>query len=155
MENRLVRSRTDRMVGGVCGGLARYLGVDATLVRLVFVLIAVAPGPGVLVYLVLWIVMPAEDRPAGATVEQNIQANAEEIADRARHIGSDIRTAAREPNPKAAMFFGLALIGMGLVVLLQNLGIPWLWWFKSDILWPVMLILVGLLLIWSRLKKGV
>ena len=45
MENRLVRSRTDRMVGGVCGGLARYLGVDATLVRLVFVLIAVAPGP--------------------------------------------------------------------------------------------------------------
>ena len=99
--------------------------------------------------------MPAEDRPAGATVEQNIQANAEEIADRARHIGSDIRTAAREPNPKAAMFFGLALIGMGLVVLLQNLGIPWLWWFKSDILWPVLLILVGLLLIWSRLKKGV
>ena len=155
MENRLVRSRTDRMVGGVCGGLARYLGVDATLVRLVFVLIAVAPGPGVLVYLVLWIVMPAEDRPAGATVEQNIQSNAEEIAERARTIGSDIRTAAREPNPKAAMFFGLALIGMGLVVLLQNLGIPWLWWFKSDILWPALLILVGLLLIWSRLKKGV
>ena len=155
MENRILRSRTDRMIGGVCGGLARYLGVDATLVRLIFVLIAVAPGPGVLIYLVLWILIPPEDRPADSTVEQNIQANAEEIAHRARTIGSDIRTAAREPNPKAAMFFGAALVGIGLVVLLQNLGIPWLWWLKTDILWPVLLILVGLLLIWSRLKKGV
>jgi phage shock protein C len=155
MEKRLLRSRTDSMVGGVCGGLARYLGVDPTLVRLIFVLIALAPGPGLLVYLALWIVIPAEDRPAGTTVEQNIQANAEEIAQRARTFGSEVRTAAREPNPKATMIFGLALIGMGAIVLLQNLGLPWLWWVKGDILWPILLILVGLTLIWSRLKKGV
>lgn len=154
MERRLVRSRTDKMLGGVCGGLGRYLGVDSTLVRLIFVIIALAPGPGVLIYLLLWFAMPPEDRPVGTTVEQNIEAGAEEIADRARTIGADIRSAAREPDPRVAAIFGSALIGLGLVVLAQNLGVPWLWWLKGDILWPIALIAVGLLLVWSRVKKG-
>jgi len=47
------------MVGGVCGGLARYFGIDATIVRLVFVL-AVLSGLSPLIYLILWIVMPQE-----------------------------------------------------------------------------------------------
>lgn len=59
MTNQLVRSANDRMIGGVCGGLARYFGVDATIVRLVFVL-AVLSGLSPLIYLVLWIVMPQE-----------------------------------------------------------------------------------------------
>lgn len=59
MDTRLVRSSSDRMVGGVCGGLARYFGIDATIVRLVFVL-AVLSGLSPLIYLILWIVMPQE-----------------------------------------------------------------------------------------------
>lgn len=59
MDNRLVRSTSDRMLGGVCGGLARYFGLDATIVRLVFVL-AVLSGLSPLIYLILWIVMPQE-----------------------------------------------------------------------------------------------
>ncbi len=56
---RLYRSRTNRMVAGVCGGLGNYFNVDPTIVRLLFVL-ATLPGglPGPLVYLVLWIVIP-------------------------------------------------------------------------------------------------
>jgi phage shock protein C len=151
MQGKLMRSRTDQMVGGVCGGLANYLRVDATLVRLVFVLLALGNGAGVLIYLVLWIVIPREDRPAGAGTEETISADASEIAERARGLGDEVRGMASAPNPKAALFFGVALIGLGVIFLLENLH--WLWWFRFDVLWPVMLILVGLLLIWSRLKK--
>jgi phage shock protein C len=58
--NRLYRSQTDRMLAGVCGGLARYFNIDPTVVRLVFVVLALAGGPGVLLYLLLWIITPIE-----------------------------------------------------------------------------------------------
>jgi len=57
---RLYRSRTDRMLAGVAGGIAKYFNVDPTLVRLLFVLFALAGGPGLLVYIILWIIMPVE-----------------------------------------------------------------------------------------------
>ena len=87
MHGKLTRSRTDHMIGGVCGGLASYLGVDPTLVRLVFVLLAMGNGAGVLIYFVLWIVVPREDRPAGAGTEETISANASEIAEPGAHAG--------------------------------------------------------------------
>jgi phage shock protein C len=59
-DNRLYRSRSDRMVAGVCGGLAKYFNVDPTLVRLVFVVLALAGGPGLLLYGVMWIITPIE-----------------------------------------------------------------------------------------------
>jgi len=60
---RLYRSRNEKMIAGVCGGLGEYLGVDPTLVRLLFVLLALLGGHGLLVYLVLWLVVPV--RAAG------------------------------------------------------------------------------------------
>ena len=61
MENkRLYRSSTDRMLAGVCGGLGRYLGLDTTIVRLIFVLLFILGGHGLLVYLILWLIMPIE-----------------------------------------------------------------------------------------------
>jgi len=59
----LQRSRDDRIIAGVCGGIAEWLGWDPTLVRLLFVLVSIfsAAFPGILVYLVLWIVMPERD----------------------------------------------------------------------------------------------
>jgi phage shock protein C len=56
----LYRSRDDRMLAGVCGGIGEYFAVDPTLVRLLFVLLAVFTGVGVLAYIVLWIVVPEE-----------------------------------------------------------------------------------------------
>jgi phage shock protein C len=58
MEHKLYRSRTQKMLAGVCGGLGEYLNLDPTVVRLVFILLALAGGPGLLLYLILWIVMP-------------------------------------------------------------------------------------------------
>jgi phage shock protein C len=57
------RSRSEKMVAGVCGGLAAYFGVDPTVVRVVFAAITVLGGAGVLLYLVLWAVMPMEPPP--------------------------------------------------------------------------------------------
>ena len=61
----LRRSGTDRMAGGVCGGLAEYSGVDPLLWRVGFVALTVAGGAGILVYLLLWVLMPASPLPAG------------------------------------------------------------------------------------------
>lgn len=59
-EKRLVRVEEGRMIAGVCAGLARYLGIDATVVRLIFVLLGVFALGGVLIYLILWLIMPME-----------------------------------------------------------------------------------------------
>lgn len=60
IQHGLVRPRTGRIVGGVCAGLARRFGTSAGLVRLVFVVSIVLPGPQVLLYLALWVLMPSE-----------------------------------------------------------------------------------------------
>ena len=57
---RLYRSRTDRMVGGVCGGLARYLNVDPTLVRLLAVIGLIFMGGTFWAYVIMWVVIPEE-----------------------------------------------------------------------------------------------
>lgn len=55
---KLYRSRTDRMLAGVCGGLGQYYGIDSTWVRLIFILFLLAGGSALLAYVILWIVVP-------------------------------------------------------------------------------------------------
>jgi phage shock protein PspC (stress-responsive transcriptional regulator) len=62
MSRKLVRPRDGRWIAGVCAGLGRRFGISANVVRLIFVLSCLLPGPQVLIYLVLWILMPNEDR---------------------------------------------------------------------------------------------
>jgi phage shock protein C len=57
---RLYRSRTNRQLAGVCAGLAEYLNIDPTFVRIFFVIATLAGGPGLVLYIVLWLVMPEE-----------------------------------------------------------------------------------------------
>lgn len=57
---RLFRSRRDKLIGGVCGGLASYFAMDPTIVRLIFVLLALFGGPGLVLYIILWIITPVE-----------------------------------------------------------------------------------------------
>jgi phage shock protein PspC (stress-responsive transcriptional regulator) len=60
---KLYRSRTDRKLAGVCGGLAQYFNLDATLIRVLFIVLAVL-GAGLVIYLAMWIIVPNE--PQGA-----------------------------------------------------------------------------------------
>jgi phage shock protein C len=55
---KLYRSQTQRMIAGVCGGLAEYFNVDATLMRVLFLLLAVFGGSGIVIYIVMWIIVP-------------------------------------------------------------------------------------------------
>lgn len=65
--NALRRSRSDRWLGGVCGGIARVTGVDSWIWRLLFALLALCAGTGVLVYLLMWILVPADPLGPGHT----------------------------------------------------------------------------------------
>ncbi len=66
---KLYRSRSDRMIGGVCGGLGEYFGIDTTVVRLGFISFALLGGHGLLIYLVCLILIPLE--PLSAPVEKS------------------------------------------------------------------------------------
>ncbi len=68
-QKKLMRSRRDEKIAGVCGGFAEYLDLDPTLVRLAWVLCALFIGWGVIAYIIAWIVMPQEPLTKPATVE--------------------------------------------------------------------------------------
>lgn len=135
METKLYRSNTDRMLGGVCGGLGDFLGIDATLIRLAFFLLLFGGGVGFWVYVVLWILIPEQGVDPG------------DFKDRIRVVGEEFVSAVNQPHPKSGLIIGGGLIILGAVWLLEALGISWLWWFDFDYLWPVILILAGVVLI--------
>ena len=60
MNKKLYRSRSNRVIAGVCGGLAQYLGVDPTVVRLIMALVTFVGGMSLLVYLIAWLIIPEE-----------------------------------------------------------------------------------------------
>ena len=62
-DGRLRRSRSNRMIAGVIGGLARYFGIDPTMARVLYVILSVvsAAFPGLIVYILLWLIMPEGD----------------------------------------------------------------------------------------------
>ncbi len=77
-DKRLVRNTSNEMVGGVCSGIADYFNIDPVIVRLVFVLMALGGGHGILAYLVLWMLMPTDESPvakANAFDEEEIVIN--------------------------------------------------------------------------------
>jgi phage shock protein C len=77
---RLYRSKQDRQIAGVCGGLAEYFNVDATLIRLGFLLLTLMGGPGLLLYIILAIVVPeaGAEKPKRTYVTVGRQNDAEE-----------------------------------------------------------------------------
>jgi phage shock protein C len=128
---RLTRSQHDRMVGGVCSGLARAWQLDVTLVRLVFVLLALAGGTGLLLYLLLLILMPIEGSDAG-TWEPN------PIPD-------------SERQRRTTLLVGGGLILMGAWLLLGH--VPGLHWITLRNLAPLLLIALGIWLIANRARQ--
>lgn len=175
MEKRLYRSRTDRMIGGVCGGLGKYFDVDPTLIRLAFVLMFVFGGSGLLLYFILWIVLPEEGRTY-TSPEETARANAQEIANRAKQMGEEVRSAfgnsasststadqipvagtlpesAGEPtamSSRGPWIVGLILVGLGVIFLLHNI-VPN--FFSLGQTWPILLILIGVLMLVNVFRK--
>ena len=150
MKSKLARSRTDRMVSGVCGGLATYLGIEAIWIRLFFVLMTMANGFGLLVYLILWLIMP-EAGSEDATTQQTVESNVQEMAGKAQELAQSVGEAVRGgPNRRAGIVVGAALIVLGVLFLLDTLHV--FAWLRFGQLWPLILIVGGLALLVSRLR---
>jgi len=152
MHRRLTRSTSDKMIGGVCGGLGRYLGIDPTFVRLFFVLLAFADGGGGIIYLILWLVLPSEEQPQDADMAGTIRSSREEIARRAREVSGELAEAVRTPHPRAHLYVGGVLVLLGVVLLLRSLDITWLRWLDLGVLWPALLIVAGVALLVNHLR---
>jgi phage shock protein PspC (stress-responsive transcriptional regulator) len=130
---RLYRSRTDRMLGGVAGGVAAYLQVDPTLTRLAFVALALAAGTGVLAYIIAWIVIPEE--PLGQAGPPTLAVPA--AGDTA---GAAVPAAPRRSTGRGArLIVGAILVAVGCILLL-DWAIPDLHHF----FWPAAIIVFGL-----------
>ena len=89
----LNRSRDDRWVAGVCGGLAKYFDVDPTLVRVIFVVLALFGLGGVILYLVLWVLVPPEPTAEEQAMIEHIVDNeiaAEEAEEEAEPAGEEV-----------------------------------------------------------------
>ena len=154
MAARLYRSRTDRILGGVCGGLGEYLGIDSTLVRLFFILLTLARGAGLLVYFVLWFITPQRAESRQGAAAESVYYGADRIAERARALADEVRETVRGPRSQPGPIVGLVLIVLGGIFLLQSLGHRWLWWLNLDVLWPALLVLAGLVLLVRRSRGG-
>ncbi|ACL25684.1 PspC domain-containing protein [Chloroflexus aggregans] len=89
---RLLRVRTERMLAGVAGGLARYFGIDPIIVRLIFVGLGLVNGIGVIIYLVLWLLMPNED---AAPTDNNLNVAIGEMQDVIERLFAEIRDVLR------------------------------------------------------------
>lgn len=137
-ETRLVRSETDKMVAGVCGGLAAYLGIDSVFVRLLFVLLLFASGIGFPIYLILWFIMPREDnvdKPNSEVIQDNLEEMSHTVSKGVNRIG----------RPGTV---GLLLILFGLYFLMNQMG--WLHWISGGVFWPLIIIGIGLYMLIRR-----
>lgn len=126
----LRRSNKNRIIAGVAGGLAEYIDIDVTLVRLVWILLLFAGGTGFFIYLICWAVFPEST----------------EYTDPSEPFtGPD----GPEPDERRSIHrrnLGILLIGVGLVFLIKNL-IPWYFWEKT---WPLLLVIIGLYILFSN-----
>jgi phage shock protein C len=137
---RLVRIRQGSTLGGVCTGLGAYLRADPTLVRLFFILLTFADGIGVVLYLLLWLFLPAEDSLADMELSERIHGSAEELADSARRLSEDFRSGGIV-NSQTATAIGMGLVIIGIIMLARNLA--WLSWLNARVLFPALMVVAG------------
>jgi len=160
--NRLYRSTTSRVFGGVAGGIAEYFDVDPIIIRMLFVVIAFAGGGGVLVYVILWIAIPqhpiippmfysgpgdpASPPPPPDTTEPATGASQAYNAEPMPTFDSKMQR-----NNRGGLIGGLVLITLGCIFLADRF-IPRI---HFGDLWPIVLVVIGAVLIFTTFSdKG-
>lgn len=170
-----LRRSPNRIIAGVCAGLAEYFRIEPLLVRVGFVVFTIIPGLGlfsIILYLVLWVLMPPADSSSPSSVRSNLQAMGTDL----RRLWDDTLGALWRSEPAApssappsgspttpppdvhrwgsgprppAFWAGAVLIALGIFFLLNNLGL--LSWWNWDIFWPLLLIALGVWILARRL----
>ena len=126
MEKKLQRDTQHKVIAGVCAGLANYFGTDASLLRLLLAFMILFAGTGIGLYLILWIVMPAANVQTTDTFDAVM----------------DVTPQTPKAN-KGSLVVGLILIGLGALGLLHRFVPSFNW----QMVWPVLLIILGLVLL--------
>ena len=160
MEKRLYRSRSDRMIWGVCGGLAKYFDIDPTIVRIIAVLSIFFGGLGIWAYIILAIVVPLENSKAAEpkdTIKENVEEMKETVSELGRELRSTLAGEEGESKVIAKMqhrrnILGIILIVVGILFLLGSFNL--FWWFHWSNLWPLILVVIGALIILGARRKS-
>lgn len=143
MERRsgLYRSKSESMIGGVAGGIGEAINLDPTFIRILFILLVLVGGGGVILYIILWIVLPLNDQNT-YNVNSNIM---EENNTQEKGQGPDFShdTTKFKKKDEGSLIAGLILITLGIIFLVIRY-IP-----RIDFgdLWPVILIVIGIVLL--------
>ncbi len=128
MARRLFRSAQNKMIGGVCGGLAEYFETDPSLIRIAAVALLFAGGVGLIAYIVGWIILPKAD-----SMSQLAGSNSPDT------VGTKTSGTPEGSRFWSTYFPGLLLITIGTIFLLREM----FYWINWDDIWPVILILAG------------
>lgn len=132
MAKRLYRSRNDRVIAGICGGLGEYFDIDPTIFRIIFVVAVVAGGVSALLYILGMIVIPEE--PA-VTTSKNEHSKPEDHTPKT--VENSVKKSGRSDSSATG---GVILILVGVLFLLNNLLNINVW----GNFWPLILVVVGL-----------
>jgi phage shock protein C len=162
MQPRLTRTRNDRMIAGVCGGLGHYFSVDPVIVRLIFVVLAITTFITPVIYPVLWLIMPEAgslNPPSGSGAAMPIPPTArfdpmtgEPLPSASAYTPPAAEPASPDPIPLRSRnrTLGLVLLGIGGLILINNVGDALSRIFGVDlggILFPVLLVGIGIYLL--------
>jgi len=154
MKKGFMRSKKNRTIAGVCGGLGEYFDVDPTVFRLVFVLIVFAGGAGILAYIIFWIVMPeadgssyAEDISKTAREKEKIDENKTNLGKKAKEEANDL--AKKYKGVDGRLVIGGILIILGLMFTAENLLPGW----NFYRFWPLAVVVVGLALVINSMGR--
>ena len=142
MQKKLYRSRKFRVLGGVAGGLAEYFNLDPILMRIIFVLITLYNGIGILLYIVLWIVV--EEEPFESAYQFNPEENKE-----SEKSSETFSYPIPKKNNSGRIIIGVVLIAIGFLFFADRY-IPS---FCFEDMFPIAIIAIGLALIWNSIKK--
>lgn len=152
----LVRPREGRVLAGVCAGIGERFAMDPTLLRLAALVLLLASGLGILVYLIAWALLPAEGSAGGgvlAVLRENgrgLLGDLRQIGDHASHVWARADDAPW-PRPLSRRWVAVGLIGLGGLVLLGSLGL--FGWLTATRVIALLLIIVGASVLVVRLPQ--
>ncbi len=148
-KSQIYRSETNKVVAGVAGGLGEYFNIDPTIIRIIFVLLTIFGGSGILIYLILWIVIPSENSSEKLSTE-SIKNNLEDLKGKAKTFAHDLKFSKNNTPTKndSKFWWAVLIIAVGIVFLFNNLGI--LNFFEFRKFWPLLLIAFGLTILFRR-----
>lgn len=151
-QKKLYRSRTDRVLFGVCGGLGKYFEVDPVIFRILFVILFFIDGAGFIGYLIMALIIPAEKSGEGdVSKSSEIEEAAERLEKSAESFAGKMETGEFIPSGRTANFLGIFIILIGLYFLAREV-FPFQFIFRSDIVLPSVIILLGLYIILKSKK---